>query len=222
MASFFNRLRSVNQLPKGSNLSQTQLFIKGAFYGLLLLSVSFMIIGGLFFRNGISPYLQIPVYIIAGFLAFYLFRWIGSALHLVVKGIPTIAVSLVLATLFTFHLADYMRFSWPGALVQNSLFIAIFAMVLLAGSLMNLLKGNRNKTAYFIFFILGIAMVAYPIYLLIDEGSNPHPIDFRANQSATTFRNGNYQPGRKRELITLIISLTEMELMSEDLNMRKK
>ncbi|WP_157608497.1 alpha/beta hydrolase [Roseivirga seohaensis] len=197
MASFFNRLRSVNQLPKGSNLSQTQLFIKGAFYGLLLLSLSFMVIGGLFFRNGISPYLQIPVYIIAGVLGFYLFRWVGSALHLVVKGIPTIAVSLILATLLTFHLADYMRFSWPGVLVQNSLIIAIFAMVLLAGSLMNLIRGTRNKGLYSLFVIIALVIIAYPVCLLMDEGSNPHPIDFEQTKAPLLSEMGINNPGEK-------------------------
>lgn len=195
MASFFNRLRSVTQLPKGANLSQTQLFIRGAFYGLLILSLAFMFIGGLFFRNGLSPYLQIPVYLLTGLLAFFLFRWLGSAIHLIVKGIPTIAISLILATIFTFYLADYMRFSWPSTLAQNSLILAIFAIILLAGSLMNLICGKRNKGLYSLFFMLGLALVAYPIYLLVDEGSNPYPIDFEQTTAPLLSEDGLPNPG---------------------------
>lgn len=185
MASIFNRINKKNKLPQGSKLSQLDLFIKGSFFGLLLLSLSFMAIGAIYFRSGYPLFLQLPAYLIAGFLAFYVFRWIGSALHLLVKGIPTVAISLVLATVFTYYLAEYMHFGWSSAVLTESMTIAISALVLFAGSLMNLIKGNQNKVLYSIFTVIALAGIAAPVYFLIDEGINPYPIDFEPTKVTT-------------------------------------
>jgi hypothetical protein len=194
MASIFNRINKKNKLPQGNKLSQLDLFIRGSFFGLLLLSLSFMAIGAIYFRSGYPLFLQLPAYLIAGILAFYIFRWIGSALHLLVKGIPTVAISLVLATVFTYYLADYMRFSWSSAVLTESMTIAISALVLFAGSLMNLIKGNKNKILYTLFTFIALAGIAVPIYFLVDEGSNPYPIDFKPTEVTTLSEMGIANP----------------------------
>jgi hypothetical protein len=194
MASFFNRIYKKNKLPQGSKLSQLDLFIRGSFLGLLFLSLSFMAIGAIYFRSGYPLFLQLPAYLIAGFLAFYIFRWIGSALHLLVKGIPTVAISLVLATVFTYYLAEYMHFGWSSAVLTESMTIAISALVLLTGSLMNLIKGNKNKVLYSIFSVIALAGIAAPVYFLIDEGSNPYPIDFEPTEVTTLAEMGIPNP----------------------------
>lgn len=194
MASIFNRINKKNKLPQGSKLSQLDLFIRGAFFGLLLLSLGFMAIGAIYFRSGYPLFLQLPAYLIAGILAFYVFRWVGSALHLVVKGIPTVAISLVLATVFTYYLAEYMRFGWSSAVLTESMTIAISALVLLTGSLMNLIKGKKNKVLYTLFTVIGLAGIAGPVYFLIDEGSNPYPIDFKPTKVTTLSEMGITNP----------------------------
>ncbi|MFT6969883.1 MAG: hypothetical protein ACJAXX_000446 [Roseivirga sp.] len=192
--AFFNRINKKNKLPTGNQQSQLDLFIKGSFFGLLFLSLSFMAIGAIFFRSGYSLYLQIPAYLIAGILAFYVFRWLGSALHLFVREIPTVAVSLVLATVFTFYLADYMHFGWSGTVLTESLTIAISALVLFTGSLMNLLRGKRNKSLYSLLMLIGVAGIAAPVYFLIDEGSDPFPIDFKPTVVETLSEMGISNP----------------------------
>jgi hypothetical protein len=185
MASFLNGINKKNKLPRGGKLNQLDLFIKGSFFGLLTLSLSFLAIGAIFFRSGYSLWLQIPLYLLVGLLAFYIFRWASTALHLLVRAIPTVAVSLILATVFTFYLADYMRFGWPSTILTESILIAISALILFTGSLMNLIKGNRNKLLYGFLMLTGLVGIAAPIYFLIDEGKNPYPIDFTPTEVTT-------------------------------------
>jgi len=177
MISQFNKLKKLNSLPKQPKTPKEG-FLKGAFWGLLALSLFMMAFSGYYFRTGLSPYLQVAVYLLAGLIAFYLFRWIGTLASTVSKSLPTNYVSLILAVIGVYMLARYMRLSWPQGQVNLTLGLGMLGMILIGGSINNLMRGRGSKVVYGLLTIVGLASLYYPVSGIVSSGEDPYPLDF--------------------------------------------
>lgn len=177
MISQFKKLQKLNSLPKKPKTS-SEGFLKGAFWGLLLLSLFMMAFAGYFFRTGLSPYLQAATYLVIGALAFYIFRWLGTLSRAIFKSIPSSYVSLILAVISTYLLANYMRLSWPQGQVNLTLGLGMVGMMLIGGALNNIIKSRGSKVFYSLLSIIGLVCLYIPVSGIISSGEDPFPIDF--------------------------------------------
>ncbi len=182
MINQFNKLKKLNSLPKQPKTPKEG-FLKGAFWGLLVLSLFMMAFSGYYFRTGLSPYLQVAVYILAGLIAFYLFRWIGTLISTISKSLPTNYVSLVLAVIGVYLLARYMRLSWPQGQINLTLGLGMLGMILIGGSINNLIRGRGSKFIYGILTIVGLASLYYPVSGIVSSGEDPYPLNFEGMAS---------------------------------------
>ncbi|OEK00232.1 hypothetical protein BFP97_01315 [Roseivirga sp. 4D4] len=177
MINQFNKLKKLNSLPKQPKTSKEG-FLKGAFWGLFLLSLFIMAFAGFYFRTGLSPYLQVAVYLLAGIIAFHLFRWVGTLASAISKSLPTNYVSLILAVIGVYMLARYMRLSWPQGQVNLTLGLGMLGMILIGGSVNNLIRGQGSKVIYGILTIAGLASLYYPVSGIVSSGEDPYPLNF--------------------------------------------
>lgn len=177
MISQFKKLQKLNTLPKNPKNSKEG-FLKGAFWGLLLLSLFMMAFAGFFFRTGLSPYLQVAVYLIIAVLAFYVFRWLGTLARAIFKSIPSLYISLILAVFGTYHLARFMKLSWPQGQVNLTLGLGILGMMLIGGALSNIIRSRGSKLFYGLLIIAGLVCLYIPVSGIISSGEDPHPIVF--------------------------------------------
>ncbi|MBO3698123.1 hypothetical protein [Roseivirga sp. E12] len=177
MINQFNKLKKLNSLPKQPKTSKEG-FLKGAFWGLLLLSLFIMAFAGFYFRTGLSPYLQVVVYLLTGIIAFYLFRWLGTLASAISKSLPTNYISLILAVIGVYLLARYMRLSWPQGQVNITLGLGILGMALIGGSLNNLIKGMGSKMIYGLLTMVGLACLYIPVSEIVSSGEDPYPLSF--------------------------------------------
>lgn len=198
MINQFQKLKKLNSLPKRPKTSGEG-FLKGAFWGLLVLSLFMMAFAAFYFRTGLSPYLQVAVYLVIGLLGFYIFRWIGTLARAIFKSIPSVYVSLVLAVISTYYLADYMRLSWPGGQVNLTLGLGILGFGLIGGSLNNLLKSRGSKGVYLLLTLLGLASLYIPISGIVSSGEDPFPIDFEGTSSINLENMGLENPAQTGE-----------------------
>ncbi len=182
MINQFRKLKALNGLPKQPKTS-SEGFLKGAFWGLLLLSLFIMAFAGYFFRTGLSPYLQVVVYVAIGLIAFYVFRLIGTLARALFTSIPSIYVSLILAVIGIYYLASYMKLSWPQDQVNLTLGLGILGVILFGGSLNNLIKSRGSKFGYGLLTILGLACLYIPVSNIISSGEDPYPITFEGFSS---------------------------------------
>lgn len=182
MISQFNKLKKLNSLPKHPKTPEEG-FLKGAFWGLLVLSLFIMAFAGYYFRTGLSPYLQVVVYVLSGIVAFYLFRWLGTLASTISKSLPTNYVSLILAVIGVYLLARYMRLSWPQGQVNLTLGLGMLGVVLIGGSINNLIRGRGSKFIYSLLTIAGLASLYYPVSGIISSGEDPFPLNFEGTTS---------------------------------------
>lgn len=184
MISQFKALKKLNSLPKKPKNSKEG-FLKGAFWGLLLLSLFMMAFAGYFFRTGLSPYLQVAVYLVIAVLAFYVFRWLGTVTRAIFKSIPSLYVSLVLAVIGTYHLARYMKLSWPQGQVNLTLGLGILGMILIGGAFSNIIRSRGSKLFYGLLMITGLACLYIPVSGIISSGEDPYPILFEGTSNVS-------------------------------------
>ena len=182
MISQFKKLQKLNSLPKKPKTSGEG-FLKGAFWGLLLLSLFMMAFAGYFFRTGLSPYLQAAAYLVVGILAFYIFRWLGTLSRAIFKSIPSSYVSLILAVIGTYLLASYMRLSWPQDQVNLTLGLGMLGMMLIGGALNNIIKSRGSKVFYALLTILGFVCLYIPVSGIISSGEDSYPIVFEGTSN---------------------------------------
>lgn len=194
MISQFKKLQKLNSLPKKPKNS-SEGFLKGAFWGLLILSLFMMAFAGYFFRTGLSPYLQVVVYLIVGTLAFYVFRWLGTLARAIFKSIPSLYVSLILAVISIYYLASYMKLSWPQGQVNLTLGLGMLGMMFIGGSLNNIIKARGSKLFYGLLTILGFVCLYIPVSGIISSGEDPYPIDFKGTSSVNLEEMGIDNPG---------------------------
>ncbi len=190
MTNQFRKLKALNSLPKKSKNAREG-FLRGAFWGLLCLSLFIMAFAGYFFSTfatyffdaGISTYLQVFVYLAIGVLAFYIFRFLGTLARTIFTAIPSIYVSLILAVIGTYYLASYMRLSWPQGQVNITLGLGMLGVIIIGGSFNNLIKSRGSKLGYGILIILGLACLYIPVSKIISSGEDPYPIEFEGFSS---------------------------------------
>ena len=194
MKHLFDRIKDLHQLPSDSE-KPAQHFLKGAFWGLLFVSLFIMAFAGYYFRTGLPNYLQAIVYIGIGVLAFYLFRWLASAGSVIASYFPVKYLVLILASIGVYLLANEMRLSWPGDVSDLTLGCWITGAILTGGAISALIK-KRGSTGFgFLFLFIGIASFVYPIYPLLSSGQDPYPINFDPTSTIDLQASGLSDPG---------------------------
>ena len=159
MKNFVQRIKEQNQIPKSREIrTPKDSFLRGAFWGLLLLSLFIMAYAGYYFRSGLPVYLQVTAYILIGLLAFYLFRWAASILKAITDHLPIRYLSIVLALIGIVWLAQYMRMSWPQNQLNFTLAAFITGSILLGGATYSLLKKQGSLG----FCLLAMALGLFP------------------------------------------------------------
>jgi len=171
MFRFFKKLKKEYSFDEKDN------FLKGAYWGLLTLCLVIFGMAGYFFRTGLSPWLQVAAYLVIGVLAFNLFRWFGAIAHSIFKSISGRFISLLLAVFASITLASELRFSWPGAVYQKSIFIGIVCMILVGSGIYMTLRSKSGKVFYLFFVIAGLGITYYALRPILDTGKDPFPIE---------------------------------------------
>lgn len=196
MKSFVQRIKEQNQLPKSREIkSAKDSFFRGAFWGLLLLSLFIIGFAGFYFRTGLPIYLQVAAYVVIGIVAFYVFRWAASILKAITDYFPIRYLSLILAVIGIVWLGQEMRLSWPQNVLNFTLASLITGSIFLGGAIYSLIK----KQGSFIFcafcIILSLGCFYLPIYQIIPSGEDPNPINFEAVASENLAEMGIENPG---------------------------
>lgn len=196
MLDFIKRLISTINPPKGKDTSETQLFWRGAFYGLLILSLLVTFMSGYFFRTGLSPFLMAGATMLIGFIGFWVFRFVASLLHITINSLPTFVFSLIVGTIAIFSLAKEMRFGWPSAILDSSIAIAMLSFGLFAGSLLVLIKKKSSMKLFHIVTMAGaLAMAVFSVESIYNPGEDPYPISFEQNEVPLLSATGIANPG---------------------------
>ena len=196
MLDFFKRLISTINPPKGTDISETQLFWRGAFYGFLILSLLVTFMSGYFWRTGLSPFLLAGAFMVGGFLGFWVFRFVASLLHIAINSLPTFVFSLIAGTIAIFSLAKEMRFGWPSAILDSSIAIAMLSFGLFAGSLLVLIKKKSSmKLFHFVMMAAALAMAVFSVESVYNPGEDPYPISFEQNEAPLLSAAGISNPG---------------------------
>lgn len=196
MLDFFKRLISTINPPRGKDISETQLFWRGSFYGLLILSLIVTFMSGYFFRTGLSPFLMAGATMLIGFVGFWVFRFVASLLHIAINTLPTFVFSLVVGTIAIFSLAREMRFGWPTAILDSSIAIAMLSFGLFAGSLLVLIRKKSSMKLFHIVTMAGaLAMAVLSVESIYNPGEDPYPITFNQNSTALLSAAGIANPG---------------------------
>lgn len=152
-------------------------FVKGIYLAALTLVLTAMSLGGYFFRTGISPWLQVAVYFIAGLLAFRLLRWVSAYLIQGLKKTPLIYFSILMALWAGLWLAGEMRFSWPGAVFNPSVLLGMVSLSLFFGGLLSAVANPHGRGFYTILMLMGLGSGYLTLKPIIDSGTDPNPIE---------------------------------------------
>jgi len=188
MRKYFNKLKEEYRLTAKEN------FLKGIYWGFLILALLALFIGAFYFRTGLSPWLQVAAYAIVGILAFNIFRWLGALAHSIFKGINGKFISLLLALLATLMLAEEMRFSWPGAVYNKSLLISALSAICIGGGIYAAIKEKSGRAFYLIIAVIGIISTYFFLQPILKPGNDPYTIEvanFYPNQGSVDINLGN-------------------------------
>jgi hypothetical protein len=188
MRKYFNKLKEEYRLTAKEN------FLKGIYWGFLILALIALSIGAFYFRTGLSPWLQVVAYAIVGILAFNIFRWLGALAHSIFKGINGKFISLLLALLATLLLAEEMRFSWPNAIYNKSLIIAILSALAIGGGLYAAIKQKSGRALFLMIVLIGSIATYFFLQPILKPGDDPYPIEvgsFYPNQGTFDINLGN-------------------------------
>lgn len=198
MKNFVQRIKEQNQIPKSREIKTPKdSFLRGAFWGLLLLSLFIMAFAGFYFRTGLPVYLQVAAYVLIGLVAFYLFRWAASILKAITDHFPIRYLSIILALIGIVWLAQYMRMSWPQNQLNFTLAALITGSIFLGGATYSLIK-KQGTLAFCLFSILlGLTCFLIPIYPIITSGNDPNPINFEPFAKENLAELGIENPGEQ-------------------------
>ena len=186
--------------PKSNSSSEPQLFWRGVFYGLLLLSLFVTFLSGYFWRTGLSPYLMGGATMAIGFVGFWVLRFLGAIVHSTINNlmrfIPTFVFSLILGSIAIFSLAKEMRFGWPSGVMNDSIIIAMLSFGGFAGSILVLIKGkSRYKIVHMGLIVISVTLVFASVKWLRNEGKDPYPITFNQTAAPLLSASGIDNPG---------------------------
>ena len=171
MQGFLRKLKDNYKFEKKDS------FLKGAFYGLLILCLTALGIGGYYFRTGLSPWLQVAVYVVAGIIAFNFFRWLGALVHSLFTKISGRFISILLACIATFWLAGEMRFSWPNAVFLKSMILGMTAVILIGGGLFSALRNESGRGLYLVLGLVGITVLFFSLKPIVQSGEDPYELN---------------------------------------------
>ncbi len=198
MRDFFRRILHSIRPPKGDTISEPQLFWRGVFYGLLVLSLFVTFLSGFFFRTGLPPYLMAAATLLIGFVGFWVFRFMASLLHVAINSIPTFVFSLILGTIAIFSLAREMRFGWPSAVMTDSIIVAMLSFGAFTGSLLVLIsRRSKLKILHFVLILFSLVLVVSSVLWIKNEGKDPFPITFEQTPAPLLSAQGIDNPGVK-------------------------
>lgn len=194
MRLFFTKLRESVKLQTGN--SPSQIFWRGAFYGLLILSLSVMFIAGAFFNTGLPVWILPLTALMLGGAIFWLSRFTGALLHMGISRIPSAIFALFFTTLVTILTARSIRFGLPPQVFFLGSLIFIVSITLLFGSIAVL----RSKTTsirwiYSLFIFAGVSLMTFSVYFLAIEGQDRYHVDFTPTPATLLSSQGYLNPG---------------------------
>ncbi|MBO6662865.1 MAG: hypothetical protein JJ909_11335 [Roseivirga sp.] len=180
MKNFVQRVKEQNRIPKSGEIKTAKdSFLRGAFWGLLLLSLFIMAFAGFYFRTGLPIALQVSAYVLLGILAFYLFRWVASVLKAITDHFPIRYLSIILAVIGIVLLAQELRLSWPNDVLNYTLAAFIIGAIFIGGAIYSLIK-KQGSIAFCTFsVVLGLVCFYLPLRQVIPSGEDSYPVDFQ-------------------------------------------
>lgn len=176
---FFMR-STINKLKKDVQFKESNHhpFVKGIYYAALTLCLVALFLGGFYFRTGLSPWLQVAVYLTAGLLAFWIFRWLGAWIASYFKKIPLVYFSIAIAFCITYYIAGEMRFSWPGVVENKSIFLGITSLSLFFGGLLSAFDKRPGRGFYIFLSLLGITLGYFSLAPILTAGEDPYQVNY--------------------------------------------
>ena len=180
MKNFVQRVKEQNRIPKSREIKTAKdSFLRGAFWGLLLLSLFIMAFAGFYFRTGLPIALQVSAYVLLGIFAFYLFRWVASVLKAITDHFPIRYLSIILAVIGIVLLAQELRLSWPNDVLNYTLAAFIVGAIFIGGATYSLIK-KQGSIAFCTFsVVLGLVCFYLPLRQVIPSGEDSYPVDFQ-------------------------------------------
>lgn len=173
MRSIISQLKEKIQFKKNN----FHPFIKGIYYAAFTITSLAFFLGAFYFRTGISPWLQVLIYLGIGSLCFFVFQFLGAWLSIIFKKIPAIFYSISLALLAGLYLAAQMRFNWPDAIYSQSILLGISILSLIYGGLFCLVDKRPGKLFYGALIVIGLLLSYWTLEPLINSGEDPHMLN---------------------------------------------
>ena len=194
MRLFFTKLRESIKLSAGN--SPGQIFWRGAFYGLLILSVSVMVMAGAFFNTGLPAWVLPIAALLLGVGIFWLSRSTGALLHMGISKIPVAIFALLFSTIVTLLTARSIRFGLPTEVFFLGLLIFVVSVVLLFGSVAVLRsKSSSIQWMHSLFIFVSISLTVFSVYFLVREGDDPYQVEFTPTPTTLLSSQGYLNPG---------------------------
>ncbi|HNP94142.1 MAG TPA: hypothetical protein PKJ63_00890 [Cyclobacteriaceae bacterium] len=194
MRLFFTRLRESVKFPEGNSVGQ--IFWRGAFYGLLILSLSVIFMAGAFFNTGLPVWVLPLVALLLGVGIFWLSRFTGALLHMGISKIPTAVFALLFSTVITLLTARSIRFGLPTEVFFLGSLIFILSITLLFGSIAVLRsKASSVRWMHLISIFVSVLSISFCVYFLTKEGHDPYQVDFTPTPAILLSSQGYLNPG---------------------------
>lgn len=195
MTSIFKRINKFISIPQSEQTFYT-VFWSGVFWGLASLSLTVMLLTGLFFNTGLPTWLMGASTFVIGIISFWLFRILGTLLHGWISKIPAFLFALSFGTISTLILARTIRFGFPTEVFYGGFALLIIAVAFLAGSAMTLIKRSSNKPAlHFVSIFISIVVIGAGFYFLANEGNDPYKVTFEQTAGMLLSDHGISNPG---------------------------
>ncbi len=197
MRKYFKKLLEPIQLPK----DQSKLLItfwSGALWGLLILVGIITFFSGFILRTGIPKIIIGLVTLMLGVLLFWIFRLLTAWFYKGILRIPSFVFSLTIGAFLTILIAKEFRFRLPDVLFYPGLPVIILCIVLFFGSSWVLIKRVSTSLWFYRIAVLISFITLFAIaFFLIQDGSDPFPIEFEAAPVGLLSTKGIKNPGEK-------------------------
>lgn len=197
MKSLFAKINELIRQPAGEKSSNT-IFWRGAFIGLLLLSLLIMTMTGSFYNTGIPVWIFASGTLIIGILAFWLFRIIGSLIHIGLSKTSTFAFASIFAAFMTLFFARFIRFGLPDLIFYPGALILVSACVFIFGSGYVLVKRTSSaKLLHYLAVSLSTVAIGFCLYFLMYEGNDIHKVNYAPARVSLLSEKGIDNPATK-------------------------
>ncbi len=174
------------------------IFWRGAFIGLLSLSALIMTLSGTFYNTGIPSWIIASIALVTGIFAFWIFRIIGSLIHVGLSNTSTFAFASIFAAFMTLLFTRFIRFSLPDQVFYPGALILIIACIFLFGSGYVVIKNASSAKVVHYLTIGGSTLaIGFCLYFLLREGSDPYKLDYTPSSTPLLSQNGIDNPAAK-------------------------